>query len=115
MVEVFVGVIGVAVRVAGGRGVKVRVGVRVMVKVRVGVNVRVTVLVGVGVSVPVGSRKPVELGRGVAEGCNVPVMAKPGSLVGVQVAGRRYCGVNVWVGRTSKAGMVGGGNGFRLL
>ncbi len=96
-----------------GRGVKVRVGGGVMVGVRVVVGVCVTVLVGVAVSVVVGTRKPVELGRTVVEGRKVLVMAAPGSRVGVHVAGKRYWGVNVWVGRTSRAGRVGGGNGFK--
>ena len=111
----------VAVRVAGGGGVNVWVGtglfvkVLVTVKVRVGVRVGVCVRVGVAVSVVVGTRKPVDVGRGVDEDRKVTVMATPGTKVAVQVAGIRYCGVKVSVGRTSSAGTVGGGNGFRLV
>lgn len=92
--------------------------VMVGVGVRLGVRVIVAVKVGVMVGVQVGTTKPVALGASVKVGFNSTGdgdcwgLADPA--VGVQVAGSRS-GVLVRVGKTSTDGMVGCGNGFKLL
>ena len=80
------------------------------------VTVEVTVSVGVGgrVFVGEGSKKLVDEGTGVLEGARVSVTDKPEPGYGVQVVAMRT-GVLVAEGKTSKDGMVGGGNGFNPL
>jgi hypothetical protein len=89
------------VLVAGGTRVSVGVFVTVGVFVRVGVLV--------GVDVKVGITHPVLVGGRVCVGRASGALLLKG--VAVQVAGRERS-VGVLVGRSSNAGMVGGGNGF---
>jgi hypothetical protein len=96
----------VIVNVLVGRGVFVIVGVLVTVGVFVGV------LVVVGVLVKVLKKMLVAVKGTVEEGFNVLVTAPSACLgSGVQVTGRESC-VEVGVGRSIKAGSVGGGSGF---
>jgi hypothetical protein len=85
------------------------VGTRVSVRVLVMVGVLVGVGVFVGVDVKVAITQPVGEGGMVCVGFSGGPALKG---VAVQVAGRERS-VGVLVGRSSIAGMVGGGNGFK--
>jgi hypothetical protein len=106
----------VDVRVGVREGVKVNVidGVRVAVSVLVAVGVLVGVSDGVSVTVGEGMMYSVPEGMGVEDGTRVPITSVATVPTGVQVVAIRW-GVADEVGRTSRAGRVGIGKGFKLL